>query len=143
MSNQANNVSAFDLTGFLDQHGDQKDKVLELQFGAHTLRFNLLTGYTERQQYAKNLLQFIEKLTEQKRIPQVWKDLGKFTEEEAAAAFLISELSHEPKISQLDAMKMVKGAGSATMIIVRQVTEASRVDADMRLAQKVEAEKKG
>lgn len=135
-------VSAFDLNGFLEEHGDRKDKVLELKFGSHVLRFSLLSGYLERQQYAKNMIAFVEKLTDQKRIPQEWKELGKFTEEEASAAFLLSEQSFEPKISQLDALKMVKGAGSATMIIVQQLAEASKIEADVELATKVETQKK-
>lgn len=140
--NKQNPASAFDLNGFLDSHGDKKDKVLVLEFGTHVLKFNLLSGYLERQQYAKNMIAFVEKLTDQKRIPAEWKELGKFTEEEASAAFLISEQSADPKISQLDALKMVKGAGSATMIIVQQLAEASKIEADASLAERVDAQKK-
>lgn len=136
-------VSPFDLNGFLEKVGTKADRILQITFPDYApLTFKLPFTFEEKQSYSRAMLQFIEKFKDQKRLPAAWKELGRFSEDEAAAAFAIADLSHEPKISQLDALTLMKKNASVAGFIVTQIGEASKINADVRFADEVEAEKK-
>lgn len=138
-----NLASQFDLEEFLGVIGKDHGKLLTIEFpGYPVLKFRLLYTFDEKQNYTHRMNEFCEKIKDQKRLPAAWKELGKFSEGEAAAAFAISELSHEPKIDQLTALKLLKRNGAVSSFIVQQIAEASRIKAEINLAEKVEAEKK-
>ncbi|HLO97253.1 MAG TPA: hypothetical protein VK171_01550 [Fimbriimonas sp.] len=96
----------FNLESFIEEYKAPETFVVTLP-GGHEFKFKTIKSHTEFVGFTEKAKRFI-KLTQGKSVPKDWKQFQPIHPETANKAFTVSELSLEPKFSQLDALRLAQ-----------------------------------
>ncbi|MDI9639704.1 hypothetical protein QPK87_04815 [Kamptonema cortianum] len=103
------------LTGF-----EAADETVDIEFeGKGVWKFCPPNRYGDLRWLRSASRGFVEAWRRQSSPGGLWEEFADLTESEVAAAFLMSELSKEPVVGQLDALRLVRSAGPVVDQILR------------------------